>query len=167
MLIRRELPADWDAVRTVHVNAFGRDLESVIADKLREDEGFIPELSFVAEVGGEIAGHVICTRAHLDSRPVLGLGPLGVDLGHQRQGVGQALVHAVIGAADAMNEPLVVLLGDPGYYHRFGFELAARHGIEPPVAEWAPHFQARRLTAYDDTLSGKFRYAKPFDLDLP
>ena len=41
-------------------------------------------------------------------------------------------------------------------------ELAAELGIDPEVPEWAPHFQARPLTAYRPQLRGTFRYAAPF-----
>jgi len=71
-------------------------------------------------------------------------------------------MHAVLGAADAMGEPVVELLGDPGYYGRFGFRLAAEYGITPPVEEWAPHFQARTLDAWTPALRGRFAYAEPF-----
>jgi putative acetyltransferase len=71
-------------------------------------------------------------------------------------------MHAVLGAADALDEQLVVLLGHRDYYPRFGFVPAADLGIEPEVPQWAPDFQARPLTAYRPGLSGRFRYAPPF-----
>lgn len=174
MLIRRELPADIDAIRAVTAAAFtGPDgaepAEARLVDRLRADRGWLPALSLVAVEAGEVVGHVVCTRAYvaapgrLGEVPVLGLGPLSVHPEHQRRGVGSALAHAVLGAADALGEPLVVLLGDPGYYSRFGFRLAAEYGIEPPVPEWAPHFQARPLTAYDSAVRGAFTYAEPFN----
>jgi putative acetyltransferase len=108
---------------------------------------------------------VCCTRATLlpSGLPVLGLGPLGVREQHKRHGVGTALMHAVLAAADALDEPLVVLLGHPDYYPRFGFRPAADLGIEPEVPEWAPAFQARMLTRYRPDLTGRFRYAEPFN----
>jgi putative acetyltransferase len=69
----------------------------------------------------------------------------------------------VLAAADALDEPLVVLLGHPDYYPRFGFRPAADLGIEPEVSEWAPAFQARMLTQYQPDLTGRFRYAEPFN----
>jgi putative acetyltransferase len=94
---------------------------------------------------------------------VLALGPLTVRPDQQRRGVGSALVHAVLGAADALGEPLVVLLGDPGYYHRFGFRLSSEYQITPPQPDWHPHFQVRALTAYTLTLRGAFAYPDPFN----
>ena len=165
VLIRRETPADIDAVRAVTEAAFAARPggEYQLVDQLRLDEGWIPALSLVATVSDEVVGHVVCTRASVGGARALGLGPLSVEPSHQRSGVGKALVHTVLGAADALDEPLVVLLGDPKYYSRFGFRLAAEYGITPPVAEWAPHFQARPLSAYTPALRGAFRYAEPFD----
>ncbi|MEU4686929.1 GNAT family N-acetyltransferase [Streptomyces xinghaiensis] len=172
MLIRRETPADHGGIRAVHRAAFaGPDTapghlpaEVGLVDALRADGAWIPELSLVAVgAGGEVAGHVVCTRGRVGSAPALGLGPLGVLPALQRQSVGSALMHAVLGAADALGEPLVVLLGHTGYYPRFGFRPAAEYGIVPPVPAWAEHFQARALTAHDPALRGPFTYAGPFD----
>jgi putative acetyltransferase len=77
--------------------------------------------------------------------------------------VGSALMYAVIGAADALGEPLIALLGDPAYYSRFGFVPAADLGIHPPEMSWGVHFQVLRLDAWTDSITGSFRYATPFD----
>ena len=163
MMVRREAPGEEAVIHAVTLAAFGRPTEADLVDALRADPGWLPELSLVALVDEAVAGHVACTRAWLDGQPVLGLGPLSVQPEHQRRGVGSALVHAVLGGADALGEPLVILLGDPRYYCRFGFRPAAELGVDPPVAEWAPHFQARTLASYQPGLRGGFRYAAPFD----
>ncbi|HTR95535.1 MAG TPA: hypothetical protein VMI73_27700 [Trebonia sp.] len=72
-------------------------------------------------------------------------------------------MHAVLGAADALGEPLVVLLGSTEYYPRFGFRPAREYGITPQRPEWEPHFQVRTLAAYDPSLRGAFAYPEPFD----
>jgi len=170
MIIRRELPGDEEAITRVHADAFadaypgGEPVEPGLVTALRASAAWIPALSLVAVRGGAVVGHVCCTRATLGERavPVLGLGPLGVVEEHKGSGVGSALAHAVIGAADALDEPLIVLLGHPGYYPRFGFRPAAELDIRPEVAEWAPAFQARPLTAYGPEMRGRFRYAAPF-----
>jgi putative acetyltransferase len=74
-----------------------------------------------------------------------------------------ALVHTVPGAADALGEPLVAILGEPRYYGRFGFIPAEELHIAPPVPEWRPRFQVRTLTAFPDSLRGTFSYSEPFD----
>lgn len=153
----------------MHTAAFadphgGPTAEATLVDQLRDDPGWLPRLSLVAVAGdGTVIGHVLCTCGHLDQEPVLALGPIGVLPSWQRRGVGTALMHAVLGAADARDEPLVVLLGDETYYRRFGFVPASALDITPPVAQWAgPHFQARPLAAYQPQLRGTFHYPEPF-----
>jgi putative acetyltransferase len=167
MLIRRECPDDVDAIRTLTTRAFdgmpySSGSEPRLVDALRSDRGWIPALSLVAALDYAVVGHVVCTRATLSGRPSLGLGPLSVDPAWQRLGVGSALMHAVLAAADTLGEPLVVLLGNPAYYHRFGFKLASEYGIDPPVPQWASHFQARTLSTYHAGMRGPFEYAAPF-----
>jgi putative acetyltransferase len=171
MLIRRETAADAGGIRTVTAAAFARPgqhgtapPEAALVDDLRASPAWLPPLSLIAlGPGSDIIGHVACTRGHVGRVPVLALGPLSVDPGHQLRGVGSALMHAVLGAADALGEPLVALLGDPAYYSRFGFVLGSQHAIEPPVPEWQPYFQVRTLTGYMPSLRGTFRYPEPFD----
>jgi putative acetyltransferase len=169
MLVRRELAGDEAAINAVTAAAFARPGEDVpaeapLVDWLRASPAWIPELSLVAvDPDGEIAGHVLCTRGTIDGAAVLALGPLSVRPDRQRAGVGKALVHAVLGAGDALGEPLVALLGSTAYYPRFGFRLSSEYGITPQRPEWAEHFQVRTLTAYDPTLRGEFVYPEPFD----
>lgn len=170
MMIRRELPGDEEQIARVHRDAFAvqypdsRPVEPGLVAALRASPAWIPALSFVSVDDEHVVGHVCCTRASVgeDRSPVLGLGPLGVIEEYKNSGVGSALMHAVVGAADALHEPLIVLLGHPGYYPRFGFRPAAELGIRPEVAEWEPAFQARTLTAYRLSMNGVFVYPAPF-----
>jgi putative acetyltransferase len=171
MLIRRERPGDERAIERVHAEAFDRAAQDVgtppeftLVENLRASEAWIAELSLVAVWSGEIIGHVLCSRALLaQEHPVLALAPIGVLPDRQGVGVGHALMHAVLGAADALDEALVGVLGEPGYYERFGFHAAAQVGIEAPDPAWGKYFQVRLLTGYKTALTGRFSYAEPFD----
>lgn len=164
MLIRREVPADIDGIDEVHRRAFDGPAEAGLVHALRADAGWVPALSLVAEdAGGRVAGHVVCTEGSLAGVAAVGLGPIGVLPSSQRAGVGQALMHAVIAAADALDYPLVALLGHLDYYPRFGFVPASTLGVVAPNAEWGDYFQARPLAAWHAGLRGSFRYAAPFD----
>ena len=175
VMIRRELPDDVEAIRAVTAAAFrgvtysappvepgGDPGEATLVSWLRDDAGWIPELSLVAVEDDVVVGHVVATRAHVDAQPALGLGPVSVLPRRQRAGIGSALMHAVLGAADALDEPLVGLLGNPAYYGRFGFVPAQSIGIAAPDSSWADNFQVRTLTRYEG-LTGRFHYASPFD----
>lgn len=169
MLIRRETPADRATVHAIHSEAFRREpgvtpVEAPLVDELRADGDLIDALSLVAVRDGEVVGHVCCSRARVgeDTTSAVGLGPLGVLPAHQASGVGSALVHAVLGAADALGYGLVVLLGSPGYYSRFGFVTASTLSVASPDPAWGKHFQARTLTGYKPTQAGAFEYAPAF-----
>jgi putative acetyltransferase len=171
VLIRRETGRDANTIRAITTAAFAPGQppgqipnEARLIDELRASPAWLPALSLVAVTpAGEIIGHVLCTRGHVGQDPVLALGPLAVRPDHQRRGVGSALMHAILGAADALGEPLVALLGDPAYYRRFGFELSTAYQIIPPEPHWQPHFQVRVLTGYQPRLHGTFTYPEPFD----
>jgi putative acetyltransferase len=169
LVVRRELAEDQARVHALVTAAFSKGpdapgtAEAGLIEALRACPDWISELSMVAEMDGVVVGHVVCSRGRVAGRPVLALGPLGVDPAYQGLGVGTALVHAVIGAGEAMGEPLVVLLGHLDYYPRFGFVPGTSLGVIPPVQRWGDHFQVRPLTTYDPTLRGPFAYATPFN----
>ena len=114
MLIRRETERDVDPIRAVTAAAFASRRpsgqippEARLIDELRAGPAWLPALSLVAVTPeGDVIGHVLGTRGHVGRDPVLALGPLAVRPDRQRQGVGSTLMHAVLGAADALGEPL-------------------------------------------------------------
>ena len=115
-------------------------------------------IDLVAVDGNEIVGHVLGARGNLGEHHVLAVAPLAV-APHQGHGVGTTLIRELLTIADGAGWPMAVLLGDPAYYQRFGFEPAATFGIVyPPVGRDNPHFQVRRLRAYDESCRGTFRY---------
>ena len=166
MLVRRETPADVPAVRALVAAAFEEEpgvepVEVRLLDRLRECADWLPALSLVAVTPeGAVAGHVVCSRGWVGDAEVVGLGPLAVRPDLQRGGIGSALVHAVVAAAEALDMPAVALLGSPDYYGRFGFVPGSHVGVGSPEPAWADHFQVRLLVA--DPPRGTFRYAAPF-----
>ena len=168
MMIRPETGDDVAAIRAVTSAAFTKPgqttstVEARLVDDLRADPGWIPVLSLVAVADGAVVGHVASTRGYIADTPVLGLGPLSVLPAHQGTGIGKALVHTTLGAAEALGEPAVILLGSPEYYQRFGFQPASAYGIDAPDPQWGRFFQVRPLRSYDPAIRGAFRYAEPF-----
>jgi putative acetyltransferase len=96
MQLRAEQPRDHAAVRDVHLRAFGASGAKVatLVDALRSDDP--AALGLVAELAGEVVGHVMFSRSLLDAPrrlvAVQVLSPLGVRPDHQRRGIGNALV---------------------------------------------------------------------------
>ena len=172
MAIRPESPDDDDAVRHLVAAAFGRDGEARLVERIRASPEYVPEMALVAEVGGEIVGHVMVSHAVIRNddgdRRISMLSPLAVHPEHQRSGIGSALVRASLSVTDALGEPLVVLEGDPAYYGRLGFEHSTGYGIEIRLPDWAPPEAAQvvRLSSFDPddpALRGTVVYPAAFD----
>jgi len=174
MIVRQQQPDDYEAIRHVYAEAFRQPRfrppqspgsvppEVGIFEALWEAGDAIPELSFTALTDGGVVGHATASRAAVATHPVVAVGPIGVLPDHQGAGIGSALMDALLAAADAADVPLVVLLGAPQYYSRFGFRPAEELGVMPPEPDWGDAFQARPLTAYDESVAGRFRYAPAF-----
>lgn len=115
-------------------------------------------LELVAVNEGEVIGHVMAAWGRLAGRPVAAVAPLAVAPPWQGRGIGKLLMIELLVRAEEQSLPLVVLLGEPAYYGRFGFEPAGPLAITyPPVAE-GPYFQVRCLSAYDPSYQGAFTY---------
>jgi putative acetyltransferase len=145
--IRPERPEDARAVWTVHEAAFGRPGEAQLVARLRQEAR--PAVSLVAEHGGRIIGHVFFSPVTIDGAPEAlpagGLAPVGVLPDAQGRGAGGALIRAGIEAARELGWQLLVVLGNPAYYGRFGFVLAAPHGLHYESHDFDVAFQVQEL----------------------
>lgn len=108
--------------------------------------------SLVATDGAAIVGHAVTTKCSAGEREarVALLGPLAVAPDVQRQGIGSALVRECLQRLAREQVAAALVLGDPGYYGRFGF--AAEADITPPYQlpdEWRGAWQSIHLRAAD------------------
>lgn len=173
IVLRPERAGEEPTIRRVVEDAFvGEPVVGELVDALRRSPDWVPGLSLVAELDGEIVGHVLFTRSLLDAPSrlidVLVLSPLSVAPAHQRRGIGDALVrYGLEEVRRVPNEPLVLLEGDPAYYARFGFEPAERIGFRRPslrITERA--FQVVRMPSWEPWMTGTLVYSRVFwDLD--
>jgi len=163
--LRPEAPEDHAAIHALLRDAFdpyGGEAELVGA--LRADAAHVPELCLVAVDAAALAGHVFFSRARLASgHEVLALAPMAVAPERQRGGIGTELVLAALERAAATAFPLVVVLGHPAYYPRFGFRPAAELGVEAPWDVPPEAWMALPLPAYDPAARGLMTYAAAFD----
>jgi putative acetyltransferase len=174
VIVREQQADDYEAIRHVYAEAFRRPHfrppqnpgsvppEVGLFEALWEAGDAIPEFSFTALTDGEVVGHVTASQATVAADSVVAVGPIGVLPDHQGTGIGSALMDALLAAADAADVPLIVLLGAPQYYSRFGFRPAKELGVIPPEPEWEDAFQARPLAAYTESVAGRFQYASAF-----
>lgn len=163
MQIRPERAGDESAIHAVNRAAFPGPQEAALVDALRKTDAFLPELSLVAEAGDRIIGHILFTRVSIQGTPALALAPMAVLPDHQRGGVGSALVRDGLTRATEHGERLVVVLGHPEYYPRFGFTPAGVRGLRiqweaPPEAFLVKELVPGALNG----VAGHVTYAAPF-----
>ncbi|MEU8774436.1 bifunctional class I SAM-dependent methyltransferase/N-acetyltransferase [Streptomyces sp. NPDC048606] len=160
---RPETESDRAAVRGVNLAAFETPLEADLVDALRADAAWLPGLSYVAEGSdGAVVAHALLTRCEVDGAPALALAPVAVDPKLQRSGAGSTVVRALLAAARERGESLVLVLGHPAYYPRFGFVPASRFGIRAPFE--VPD-EAMMALVLDDSVpvpTGTIAYPAPF-----
>jgi putative acetyltransferase len=128
--IRPEQPEDIPAVHRVHQTAFPTAAEADLVDRLRSNGK--AAVSLVAQHESGIIGHILFSPVTFDPPAAVtafGLAPMAVLPGHEKHAVGRRLVQNGLAECHARGGCLVVVLGDPSYYGRFGFERASRHGL--------------------------------------
>jgi putative acetyltransferase len=162
--IRPEEPRDADDVRAVHQYAFGRSNEAALVDTLR---GVADAISLVAVIDDRVVGHILFTPVEIHDRdrvtPALGLAPMAVLPEQQRRGIGSELVRAGLDACRSHGHAIVIVLGHPAFYPRFGFVPASRHGIACEFSVPADAFMVRELRSGAlHEVSGTARYRPEF-----
>lgn len=164
-ILRRESRADIPSIREVIDQAFEGENEGRLVDLLR-DGGFA-RLSLVAVLDDQLIGHVMFSDLPIVTDHgiihALSLAPLAVRPEYQRRGIGSMLVRDGLRIARESGDRIVIVLGDPAFYERFGFkpELAGR--LKSPYA--GPHFMALALESGAlDGWEGEVRYPPPFEL---
>lgn len=173
VVIEPESDADAFGVDTVVRRAFHE--QPGVADMvaaIRASPEYEPGLAFVARKENDVVGFVMISHATLvegDARhDVLTLSPLAVDPAHEREGIGSALVRAVLDTAAARSDlPRVVTLeGSPVYYGRLGFGFAPDHGVTFDLPDWAPAEAAQvyLLPGYAGVPRGHVAYPAAFAL---
>jgi len=167
VLIRPEIQDDFLVIKAVNDAAFGKESESRLIERLREHPDFIPDLSLVAEKGERIVGYILFFPVAIVNKearvPALALAPMAVVPGFQKQGIGGELIHEGLVRAWHEGFDIVVVLGHPGYYPRFGFVEASAYGIKPPFEAPKEAFMVltQRLGVLDG-VHGMVEYPPPY-----
>ncbi|MDF9408723.1 MAG: hypothetical protein A4E52_01842 [Pelotomaculum sp. PtaB.Bin013] len=139
MIIRRETPEEFSKIYDLVKIAFqtakvSNGKEQDFVNHLRAGGNYIPELALVSEENGILIGHIMLTKTYIvnnsNKYQALLLAPISVALKHRNKGVGSHLIRESFKLAKEMGYTAVLLVGDPAYYHRFGFNAAINFGIK-------------------------------------
>jgi putative acetyltransferase len=164
MEIRLEKPGDVESIRQITLAAFetaehSTHTEARIVDALRHAGALT--VSLVAVVEGEVVGHLAFSPVTIDGADHgwYGVGPVSVRPDRQRRGIGQALIHEGIHRLGQAGARGCVVLGEPSYYRRFGFENDPGLRLEGVPAEYF-----MRLSMAGASPTGLVRYHEGFNV---
>lgn len=162
--IRAEKDQDHEAVRTVNRLAFGQDGEGRLVDALRA--GGHALVSLVAEVNGQVVGHIMFSDLNIVTDkgdvPALALAPMAVLPDFQRQGIGSILVRRGLEMCQVKGHRIVVVLGHPDFYPRFGFSAKLAECLQSPYGSGPSHMATELVPGALDGVAGKVAYSPPF-----
>ena len=131
LTIRPEEPVDAVAIRRVLEATFPTAAEARLVDRLRA--GGHLWISLVAEEDESVVGHIAFSPVRIDGQAVeehgVGLAPVAVLPDDQRRGIGSRLIREGLAACERAGYGFVVVLGEPAFYRRFGFDRADRRGL--------------------------------------
>lgn len=161
IVLRLEEVKDYEVVENLTREAFwdvykpGCD-EHLILRQLRESEGFVKELDYLAIDGDKIVGNIAYTKVTVENNSadneVLCMEPIGVLPEYKGKGIGSMLMRHTIELARKMGFKGIVLYGDPKFYHRFGFVNAEQYGLQ---TSWGANFEEfMALELSEGSLSG-------------
>ncbi|HEY3371938.1 MAG TPA: N-acetyltransferase [Prolixibacteraceae bacterium] len=139
--IRKETTADYPWVnelteRAFKTMTFSNGNEGKLVDNLRKASTFIERLSLVAEINGQVVGHILLTPICIENGQEyiesLALAPVSVLPEFQNQGIGSQLILAAHQKAKDLGFESIIVLGHAKYYPRFGYQTASRWSIFAP-----------------------------------
>ena len=158
-MIRTATPRDHAAIRSVLKGAFPSAAEADLTEALRTDGAMLCEL--VNEAEGTIDGYVAASAMQTPAGTA-GLGPVAVSSAAQGLGNGSALIRATLSRLREDRSRAVFVLGEPGFYGRFGFSTRSAGAFESSYPK--EFMMALELTSGAlSGLTGTLRYARPFE----
>jgi predicted N-acetyltransferase YhbS len=150
-LTENDYDTSLDEIKTAfrNVAASNHDEQDLVL-KIRESAEYNYELEVVAKTDdGDVIGHAMLSEIKIindETRyTALALAPLTVLPEYQNKGIGKALVQAVEERAKAQEYTTIIVLGDPNYYGKLGYEEASKYDIASPFGVPSEHFMVKFL----------------------
>ncbi len=166
LIIRSQRPNDTEAVRQVYEQAFEQRDEADLVDALISQD--YARIALVAQLDDNIVGAILFSDLPIETPQgtfdALALAPLAVIPDKQNKGIGSELVRAGLSACREGDHRVVIVLGDPNYYGRFGFSAELARGLQSPFPRDA--FQALELVEHVlQGVQGQVKYPPPFGIE--
>jgi predicted N-acetyltransferase YhbS len=164
--IRPEKSEDYLKVTEVNSLAFEREDEAKLIERIRTSDRYKSELSLVAELDNKIVGHLMFSYIDLvdeSATKVLALAPVAILPEYQKQGIGSLLIKTGLGIAGKTQAPMVIVLGNPNFYNRFGFSPAINYGIRSPFDVPDEYFMVKFYIRNIQNYQGKIIYPAAFN----
>jgi putative acetyltransferase len=159
--VHREREEDRARIYEIVTAAFGREGEAKLVDLLRKTTPLEHFISIVAEVDGVLEGHTLFSPISIEQTPALALAPVAVVPGAQNKGLGTAMIRAGLDMCREAGHKIVVVVGHPEYYPRFGFTSARAKGLEAPFPVSDEAFMVLELSPQAG-VHGMVRYPPAF-----
>lgn len=163
-LIRPETPADVEAIRHINRLAFGQNGEGQLVDALRE--GGHVRASLVAERDGQVVGHILFSTLTIITEsgtvPALALAPMAVLPTLQNQGIGSELIREGLVRCREQGHRIVIVLGHPNFYPRFGFSAKLAESLSSPFGGSEAWMALELVPGALCGIVGRVEYAPPF-----
>ena len=172
LIIRAEEPADYKNTELMAMRSFFNKYnpaadEHFLIRIIRESKDYIPQISRIAEYNGKIVGAVYYTKAWIIdgdiTHDVITFGPLAVEPTMEGNDIGGALMRETIKLAKEAGFAGIVLMGEPNYYPRFGFERGKKYGITDEEGNSWDSLMCRPLNDDFSGIKGKLIESKDFE----
>jgi putative acetyltransferase len=152
-------------IKAVNEAAFGGSDEADLVDRLRSDDHAL--LSLVAELESVIVAHIMFSRMWINTSsklvPAVALAPVAVLPAHQRKGIGSLLIRHGLELLRGRGESIVIVVGHPAYYPRFGFSTDRAKALKSPFPREAFMVMELHRGALD-RIQGSVHYPPPFGI---
>ncbi len=177
LIIKKENEKDYFNVEYMTKKAFWNlhvpgCNEHYLVHILRNSEDYLPELSRIAVINGEVVGTIMYSKAYVsdgvNKTEVLSFGPLCVDPQYQNKGIGKALLETTMDLARKAGYKAIIIFGEPGYYPKHGFKTCDNFGITTKDSKNFDAFMGIELVKDGlKGVNGKFYDSKVFQKLLP
>ena len=172
LIIREETPPDYKKTELMIMRSFWNKYwpgcsEHFLTRIIRASKDYLPEISRVAELNGQIVGAVYYTKAWIADgdlkHEIVTFGPLAVEPTLEGNDIGGALVRETISIAGKLGVAGIVIMGEPNYYPRFGFKRGAEFGITDALGNTPDALMVLPLNDDFASIKGKLIESSDFE----